>query len=98
MPLRREAQAFPQQAHDAGGPPLWEMTPVEAREVAAGFTEPIGRGPDVEEVTELRIPVGGTESATPSTCAVAQPSCLAETTGSAKQGGSAQAGESTSPP
>jgi hypothetical protein len=97
MPLRREAQAFPQQAHDAGGPPLWEMTPVEAREVAAGFTEPIGRGPDVEEVTELRIPVGGTESATPSTCA-AQPSCLAETTGSAKQGGSAQAGESTSPP
>jgi acetyl esterase len=63
MPLHPEAQAFLQQAHDAGGPPLWQMTPVAAREVAAGFTELIGKGPDVEEVSELRIPVAGSEIA-----------------------------------
>jgi acetyl esterase len=63
MPLHPEAQTFLQQAHDAGGPPLWQLSPVAAREVASGFTELIGAGPDVEEVTELRIPVSGAEIA-----------------------------------
>jgi len=63
MPLHPEAQAFLQHAHDAGGPPLWQLDPVAAREVAGGFTELIGAGPAVEEVSELRIPVSGAEIA-----------------------------------
>jgi hypothetical protein len=33
MPLHPEAQAFLRQTHDGDGPPLWQMTPVAAREV-----------------------------------------------------------------
>ena len=63
MPLHPQAQAFIQQLHDSGGPPLWQSTPVQAREAVAGLTELIGKGPDVEEVAELRIPVEGAEIA-----------------------------------
>jgi acetyl esterase len=63
MPLHPEAQAFLQQAHQGGGPPLWQLDPVAAREVGGGFTELIGAGPEVAEVTELRIPVSGAEIA-----------------------------------
>jgi acetyl esterase len=63
MPLHPEAQAFFEQLHEGGGPPLWQLDPVAARQVAGGFTELIGPGPEVEEVTELRIPVSGAEIA-----------------------------------
>ena len=63
MPLHPEAQAFLEQLHEGGDPPLWQLDPVAAREVAGGLTERIGAGPDVEEVTELRIPVSGAQIA-----------------------------------
>jgi len=63
MPLAPEAQTFLQQAHDGGGPPLWQLDPVAARAVAGGFTELIGAGPALAEVGELQIPVSGAQIA-----------------------------------
>ncbi len=63
MPLHPQALAFLEQAHAAGGPPLHEMTPEEARAMSAGFAGLIGAGPEVEAVEELSIPVAGAQLA-----------------------------------
>jgi acetyl esterase len=57
MPLDPEAAEFLRAAHDSGEPPLYELTPVEAREVAHGHAMQVGPGPEVEMVSELTIPV-----------------------------------------
>jgi acetyl esterase len=63
MPLAREAQEFLQAGQDSGEPPLYELSPVEARAFAHRLTEGIGPGPEVETVSELTIPVDGDEIA-----------------------------------
>ena len=63
MELHPEAQAFFEAVHAAGGPPLYEMTPTEAREAAGGFAALIGPGPAVDAIEDLRIPVDGAEIA-----------------------------------
>ena len=59
MPLHPEAVEFLRQVHESGGPPIHEMSPVEARAMSAGLGEAIGAGPEVEAVSDLTIPVGG---------------------------------------
>ena len=63
MTLHPEAVAFLQGARDAGGPPLFELSPVEARAMSRGLVDLIGPGPAVEVVEELVIPVSGAEIA-----------------------------------
>ena len=45
----------------AGAPPLYLMTPVEARMAPAAVAEMIGAGPAVASVEDIRIPVRNTE-------------------------------------
>jgi acetyl esterase len=63
MTLHPEAVAFLQGVQDTGGPALFELSPVDARAMAAGLVELIGPGPDVHALEELAIPVSGAEIA-----------------------------------
>jgi acetyl esterase len=56
MALDPAAQALLEQMAAAEMPPLNEMSPVEAREMAQGFLELAGPGEDVADVTERSIP------------------------------------------
>lgn len=47
MPLDQGTTEFLTQMAEAGGPPLHEMSPDEARTMVAGLTEMMGPGPDV---------------------------------------------------
>jgi acetyl esterase len=40
----------------AGGPPFWELTPEQAREIVTANNEHIGPGPDVASVRDIVIP------------------------------------------
>lgn len=57
MALNPQAQAFFDAGRAAGAPPLWELTPVAAREGSAAIVAMIGDGPAVAHVEELQIPV-----------------------------------------
>ena len=46
MPLHPEAVEFLRQVHESGGPPIHELSPVEARAMSAGLGEAIGAGPE----------------------------------------------------
>jgi acetyl esterase len=63
MALHPEALDFLQAVHDSGEPPLYELSPVEARAAAHERSAGIGAGPEVETVSELAIPVRGAEIA-----------------------------------
>ena len=57
MALNPQAKAFFDAGREAGAPPLWQLTPVEARAGSAVIVEMIGDGPPVARVEELQIPV-----------------------------------------
>lgn len=59
MALDEATAAFMNQLAAIGGRPLHEMSPEEARGLGAMFKEMSGPGPEVAEVREERIPVGG---------------------------------------
>jgi len=63
MPLHPEALEFLRQLHESGNPPLIELSPVDARVMAAGLGAAIGPGPEVELVSDLTIPVDGAQIA-----------------------------------
>ena len=57
MTLNPQAKAFFDAGRAAGAPPLWELTPAQAREGATVIVGAIGDGPPVARVDELQIPV-----------------------------------------
>ncbi len=57
MGLHPDAAAFFQSLADSGRPHIWEVSPDETRQGSAAIAELIGAGPDVEDVSELRIPL-----------------------------------------
>jgi len=63
MTLHPEAVAFLQGVQDAGGPPMYEVSPAEGREMARGLTGLIGDGPAVDVIEDLTIPVAGAQIA-----------------------------------
>jgi acetyl esterase len=56
MGLHPQAKAFLDGVEAAGGPPLYELTPLEARGVTGMLTELIGAGPDIASVEDFVIP------------------------------------------
>ncbi|MFB4280539.1 MULTISPECIES: alpha/beta hydrolase [unclassified Nonomuraea] len=56
MSLDHATTRFLQEMAAAGGAPLHESTPEEARTVSAALSEMYGKGPDVERVEEVTIP------------------------------------------
>src|SRR5918994_1594164 len=57
MPLDEQAEAFLRQLDEAGGPPLNEMTPAEAREALAATVEETAGDPEpVGSITNRTIP------------------------------------------
>jgi acetyl esterase len=63
MTLHPEAVAFLEGVHEAEGPPMYEASPAEGREMARGLVGLIGDGPAVDVVEDLTIPVAGAEIA-----------------------------------
>ncbi len=61
MPLHPQAQQFLEMLQSSGEPPLYEMTPEQARAMDELFPELIGPGPEVARVREASIPVDGAE-------------------------------------
>lgn len=56
MPLHPQARAFLEGGREAGIPAVWQLTPVEAREIPRGGIEAIGPGPEVATVEDFEIP------------------------------------------
>lgn len=56
MPLHPEAQALLEQLAQLGAPPLNSLSPVEAREAAAGFAQLAGEPEPVAKVEDRKIP------------------------------------------
>jgi acetyl esterase len=59
--IHPQAQALLAGIAEAGGPPLVELEPAEARMITVGVAEMIGPGPEVETVRDVQIPVDGGE-------------------------------------
>ncbi|MEV0390340.1 alpha/beta hydrolase [Nonomuraea sp. NPDC050643] len=55
MSLDEATTRFLQQLAEAGGKPLHEMTPEEARALTAALSDLYGKGPDMAQVDEVRI-------------------------------------------
>ncbi len=56
MPLHPQAQQFLDMLAESGAPPLYEMSPEEARAIPAVIAELLGPGPDVATVRDISIP------------------------------------------
>ncbi len=56
MALHPQAQGFLDALAAQGGPPLYELSVEEAREIPVALTEVIGPGPEVAEVRDISIP------------------------------------------
>ncbi len=56
MALHPQAKAFLTRIEESGAPPLYELTPEEARGATGMITELIGAGPDVATVEDFTIP------------------------------------------
>jgi acetyl esterase len=61
MGLHPQAKAFLAGMEASGGPPLYEMSPQEARGVTGMITELIGAGPEVASVEDFAIPTSAGE-------------------------------------
>jgi acetyl esterase len=61
VPLHPQAQQFLDMIASSGEPPLYELTPEQARAVPALFGELTGPGPEVASVRDVSIPVEGGE-------------------------------------
>jgi acetyl esterase/lipase len=57
MDMHPQAQGFLEAMAEQGIPPLYEMSPEEARGIPEAVAELIGPGPDVAEVRDIEIPV-----------------------------------------
>lgn len=56
MALDSATTAFLAQMAEAGGPPLHEMSPQEARTLSDGFIELVGAGPEMARVDDITVP------------------------------------------
>lgn len=56
MALDSATTAFLTQMAEAGGPPLHEMSPQEARTLSDGFIELCGPGPEMARVDDITVP------------------------------------------
>ena len=56
MTIAPECQQLLDMMAESGAPPLTELTPEEARELPARFTDMIGPGPEVAAVRDIEIP------------------------------------------
>ena len=56
MPLHPQAKALLANIEESGLPPLYELSPVDARAQAAVLTELVGAGPAVAHVEDVSIP------------------------------------------
>ena len=56
MPLHPQAQAFLDGLAAQGAPPIYELTPEQARGIPAALAELVGPGPDVASVRDIAIP------------------------------------------
>jgi acetyl esterase len=56
MPLHPQAQAFLAGVEASGAPPLYELTPAEARAATGVITDLIGGGPEVATVEDFELP------------------------------------------
>jgi acetyl esterase len=63
MPLHPQAKKLLAMIEDSGLPPLYELSPVDARAQAAGLTELVGAGPEVALVEGFAIPTTAGEIA-----------------------------------
>lgn len=58
MALDSATSAFLTQMAESDAPPMWELTPAQAREMGAALVQMYGPGPDMHRVQNLRIDSG----------------------------------------
>jgi acetyl esterase/lipase len=56
VPLHPEAQQFLDTVAQSGAPPLYELTPEQARAIPAAVAQMVGPGPEVATVRDISIP------------------------------------------